>query len=281
MAGERRVLRNLAFALDGHPISTGANKFEVKIGRERLPWECYEDEGKFCDKGDWLATVAMEGYGIEAEGKLLERLGQDAEDDTSFLLFLESNTSLSPMATPGQAALLMTCRTTDVSMPAAGGKIKQWLSQHTNSDGSRPFLPKVIYTNRGKIPAPFVGASVVTPSPLTLPALGAGMIGIFSVHCTKIGGSAGGNITLLCELLSDTSGFSSPLVRYTFPLFTSENPPSGGKILGPKSQTVILDGDLTPFPGETQWTIRFTAVDSGTGGQAEVMAAGTITNKFG
>jgi hypothetical protein len=277
MAGERLILRNKSFSLDGHAISQGTNKFEVKLGRERLSWRCYEDPGQFSDKGDWMASVAFEGYGIAAEGKLLELLADDEEDTTSFLLFLESDTQLSPHATPGQAALFMTCRTFGVDMAAEGGKIKQFSSQHENSDGTRPLIGKVIYTNRAKTPAP-LGAGIVTPDEITLPALTAGMEGVFTVHCTKISGT--GVVTLLCEVLSDTAGFASPLVRHTFELFTNEDPPTGTDILGPSSQTVVLDGDVTPFAGETEWTIRFTVTDTDTDGQVEIMAGGVILPKF-
>jgi hypothetical protein len=278
MAGERKIHRNLAFYLDGHPISTGASKFEVKAGRERLPWKCYEDEGQFSDKGDWSASVALEGYGMEAEGKLLERLAEDAEDDTSFLLLLESNTKLTPHAQPGSAALFMMARTFGVDMPAEGGKIKQFASQHENGDGQRPFFGKTIFTNRGKTPDPLVAPDPLTPSPITLPALDEGTFGVFTVHCSKISGT--GIVNLLCEVLSDTPGFGSPLVRFTFPLFTNEEPTPAGQVLGPKSQTVVIDGDATPFPGETQWTIRFTATDTDTDGQVEVTAAGVIVPKM-
>lgn len=276
MAGERDVLRNLSFALDGHPISAGANKFEVKIGRERLPWTCFEEPGRFSDKGDWEASVEHSGYGTEAEAKVMERLGRDEEDDTAFLLLLESDTKLSPHAAVGSAALFMTCRTFSVNLPSPAGKIREWSSSHSNSDGSRPYVGKTIYTNRAKTPAP-LGAGVVTPAPVTFPALVAGYLGVFTVHATKITGT--GTVTLLAEVLSDTAGFTTPLVRHTFPLFTNEDPPTGGNILGPKSQTVVLDGDVTPLPGETQWTIRFTVVDSGVDGQVEIMAGGIITPK--
>jgi hypothetical protein len=278
MAGERKILRNLAFSIDGHTISTGANKFEVKLGRERLPWTCYEEPGQFSDKGDWQASVSFEGYGTEAEGKLLEMLGNDEEDTSSFLLFLEGSTQLSPFATPGQAALFMTCRTFNVSMPAEGGKIKMFTSEHENSDGTRPLIGQVIYTNRAKTPAPMEGGDVITPAVVTFPALVAGMEGVFTVHVTKISGT--GTVTVLAEVLSDTAGFASPTVRHTFELFTNEDPPTGTDVLGPKSQTIVLDGDATPFAGETEWTIRFTVTDTDVDGQVEVMAGGVILPKF-
>lgn len=278
MAGERDILRNKAFFLDGHPIATAANRFAIKVGRERLPWEVYEDEGKFSDKGDWMATVSMGGHGIAAEGKLLERLAEEAEDDTSLLFFLESNTRLSPHAAIGSAALFMTARTFNVDMPAEGGKIKEFSSEHENSDGQRPYFGKTIYTNRSRVPAPMVAPTVVTPAPITLPALVEGMIGVFTVHVPKITGT--GIVTLLCEVLSDTPGFASPIVRATFPLFTNEDPAPVGEVLGPKSQTIQIDGDLAQFPGETQWTIRFTPTDTDTDGLIEVASAGTITAKL-
>lgn len=277
MAGERDILRNLAFSLDGHPISTGASKFEVRIGRERLPWKCYEDPGTFHDKGDWTATVSLEGYGVEAEQKLLSLLADDEEDSTSFLLFLESNTKLSPHAAVGSAALFMTARTFDVNMPAEGGKIKQFASTHENSDGTRPYIGQVIYTNRARTPAP-LGAGVVTPDEITLLELAEGYEAIFTVHVTKISGT--GTVTVLAEVMSDTAGFASPLVRHTFEMFTNEDPPTGTDVLGPKSQTIVLDGDVAAFPGETAWTIRFTVTDTDTDAQVEIMAAGTIVQKF-
>lgn len=277
MAGERKILRNLPFSIDGHPISTGANKFEVNFGRERLPYRCYEEPGQFSDKGDWTATVSFEGYGIEAEGKLLQMLGDNEEDKSSFLLFLEGNTKNSPHSDPGEAALIMTCRTFEVSMPAEGGKIKQFTSQHENSDGTRPVIGKVLYTNRAKTPAP-LGAGVVTPDDVTLGALVEGSEGVFTVHVTKISGT--GTVTVLAEVLSDATGFASPTVRHTFELFTNEDPPTGTDVLGPKSQTIIIDGDDDPVAGETDWTIRFTVTDSGVDGQVEIMAAGAVVPKF-
>ena len=278
MAGERDILRNLSFSIDGHPISTAASKFEVKMGRERLPWRVYEDPGQFSDKGDWTASVALEGYGTEAEGKLLELLGDDEEDSSSFLLFLESNTRNSPHGNPGDAALFMTARTFGVDLEAEGGKIKRFASQHENSDGTRPLVGQTIYTNRSKVPAP-LGAGVVTPTPpITVPALAAGFEAVFTVHVTKISGT--GTVTVLAEILSDTAGFASPVVRATFELFTNEDPPTGTDVLGPASQTIVLDGDVAAFPGETQWTIRFTVTDTDTDAQVEIMAAGTVVAKF-
>jgi hypothetical protein len=278
MAGERDILRNLTFSIDGHPISTGASKFEVKMGRERLPWQSYEEAGQFSEKGDWTASVALEGYGVEAEGKLLELLGDDDEDSSSFLLFLESNTRNSPHSNPGDAALFMTARTFGVDMEAEGGKIKRFSSQHENSDGTRPLVGQVIYTNRAKTPAP-LGAGVVTPTPpITVPALAAGFEAVFPFHVTKISGT--GTVTVLAELLSDTPGFASPVVRHTYAIVTNDVTPPPGELLGPISQTVVLDGDVAAFPGETQWTIRFTVTDSDTDAQVEIMAAGTVVAKF-
>lgn len=278
MAGERDILRNLAFSIDGHPISTGANSFTVTIGRERLPWKCYEDPGTFHDKGDWNASVAFKGYGVEAEQKLLSMLGDDEEDSSGFLLFLESNTRLSPHATPGQAALFMTCRTFNVGADSTEvGKIKTFSSEHSNGDGTRPYVGKVVYTNRAKTPSP-LGAGVVTPDEITLLELAAGYEAVFTVHVTKISGT--GTVTVLAEVMSDTPGFASPLVRATFDLFTNEDPPTGTDVLGPKSQTIVIDGDASAFPGETQWTVRFTVTDTDTDGQVEIMAAGVVAAKF-
>lgn len=277
MAGERDILRNLAFSLDGHPISTNASKFTVKMGRERLPWRSYEESAQQSDKGDWTASVELEGYGIDAEAKLLQLLADDEEDSTSFLLLLESDTRLSPHAAPGSAALFMTCRTFDVAMTGDAGKIKSFTSSHENSDGSRPYnAAQTIYTNRAKVPAP-LGAGVVTPDEVTLGELEAGTEAAFTFHCTKISGT--GTVTVLGEVLSDTPGFATPIVRATFELFTNEDPPTGTDVLGPKSQTVVLDGDVAAFPGETEWTIRFTVTDTDTDGQVEIMAAGAVVPK--
>lgn len=277
MAGERDILRNLAFSLDGHPISTGASKFSVKMGRERLPWRCYEDPAQQSDKGDWTATIEMEGYGTDSEAKLLQLLADDEETGASFLLLLESNTKLSPHAAVGSAALFMSSRTFDLSLPAEAGQIKRWTSAHENSDGSRPYnTARTLYTNRAKVPAP-LGAGVVTPDEVSLGELEAGMEAAFTVHCTKISGT--GTVTLLCEVLSDTSGFGSPTVRATFELFTNEDPPTGTDVLGPAAQTIVLDGDVAAFPGETEWTIRFTVTDTDTDGQVEIMAAGAVVPK--
>ncbi len=276
MAGERDILRDLAFALDGHAISTGASSFAVKMGRERLTWRCFEEEGQQSDKGDWTATVELEGYGTESEAKVIERLAED-EEVSAFLLLLESNTRLSPHAAVGSAALYMTCRTFEAGNPSApAGKIRSWNSSHSNSDGSRPYIMKTVYTNRSKIPAP-LGAGIVTPAPVTLLALAAGMLAVFNVQVTKISGT--GDVTVLAEILSDTVGFGTPIVRGTFELFTNEDPPTGTDILGPASQTIILDGDIAAFPAETQWTIRFTVTDSDTDAQVEIMAAGTVAAK--
>lgn len=275
MAGERDILRNLAFALDGHPISTGASKFVVKIGRERLPFRSYEDSAYSSDKGDWSASIELEGYGIDSEAKLLQLLAED-EENSGFLLLLESNTKLSPHASVGSAALFMQSQTFDINLPAEAGQIKRWTSTHENGDGHRPYIGKTIYTNRSKIPAP-LGAGVVTPAPVTLLELAAGFEAVFQVQCTKISGT--GTVILLCEILSDTPGFGSPIVRGTFELFTNEDPPTGTDVLGPAAQTIYLDGDVAAFPGETQWTIRFTVTDTDTDAQVEIMAAGAVVAK--
>ena len=88
-----------------------------------------------------------------------------------------------------------------------------------------------------------------------------------------------GVVKVLAEVLSDTAGFGTPLVRATFLLFSNEDPPSGTDLLGPKSQTIFLDGDVAAFPSETQWTIRFTVTDTDTDAQVEIAAAGTIVPK--
>lgn len=277
MASPREVLQNLAFSIDGFPISTLASKFLVKVGREKLPYKAYEDYGTHSLKGDYIASVDLEGTGYDAEGKLLQLLADADEDSSGFLLLLESDTRRSPHATPGSKALFMTVRTFDVAMPAEGGKIKGFTAAFDNGDGHRPHFGKTVYTNRGKVPAPMAGGAVVTPAPITLPALTAGMIGVFTVHVTRLTGT--GTVTLLAELLSDSPGFLSPVVAATFPLFTTTIPTPGGQLPGNKSWTIALDGDVTPIPGETQWTIRFTATDTGVDGLIEVMSAGVIIPK--
>lgn len=275
MAGAKKILRNLAFSLDGVPISTGSSKFDVKIGREKLPYQSYEDIGKFNDKGDYTASFTFDGWGIASEQKVLAGLADEYEDNSSFLLLIESDTRNSPYAVPGNAAVFMTARTFDVTLNAENGKIKQFTASFENADGHKAYAGKTIYTNRSRVPAP-LGAGVVTPAPVTFPALTANMEGMFTVHCTKITGTA--RVTVLCEILSDTAGFLSPVVAASFPLFVSATP-SGTDVLGPKSQTIYLDGDVTAIPGETQWTIRFTVTDAGTDGAVEIMAAGIITPK--
>lgn len=275
MPGAIKVFRNLAFSLDGVPISTGSSKFEVKVGREKLPFSNYEDIGKFNAKGDYQASVSLEGWGIDSEQKVLAGLSDTDEDNSSFLLLLGSDTRNSPHAVPGSDALAMTVRTFDVTMSREGGKIATFQASFENSDGHRPYFAKTIYTNRSRVPAP-IGAGVVTPSPRTFPALMAGYEGFFTVHCTRITGTA--RVTLLAEILSDTPGFGSPAVVATFPLFVSATP-TGTDVLGPKSQTIYLDGDVTPIPSETQWSIRFTVTDAGTDAAVEIMAAGLIAAK--
>jgi len=276
MAGEKKILRNLAFSLDGVPISTGSSKFEVKVSREKLPFQSYEAIGHLNAKGDFAASVALDGWGIDSEQKVLAALADQDEDNSSFLLLTESDTRNSPHAAPGSAALAMTVRTFDVTLNREAGKLGNFSAGFENSDGHRPYFAKTIYTNRGKVPAPLVGGDVITPAPVTFPALVAGFEGFFTVHVTRITGT--GRVTVLCEVLSDTPGFLSPAVAYTFPLFVSATP-GGTDVLGPKSQTVYLDGDVTPIPSETQWTIRFTVTDAGTGGAVEIMAAGLIAPK--
>lgn len=275
MPGAIKVFRNLAFSLDGVPISTGSSKFEVKVSREKLPRKNYEDPGTLNEKGDYQATVALDGWGTDSEQKVLAGLADADEDNSSFLLLLGSDTRNSPHAAPGSDALAMTVRTFDVTMSREGGKIATFSANFENSDGHRPYFAKTLYTNRSRVPAP-LGAGVVTPAPVTFPALVAGFEGFFTVHVTKITGTA--RVTVLAEILSDTPGFSSPAVAATFPLFVSDTP-TGTDVLGPKSQTIYLDGDVTPIPSETQWTIRFTVTDAGTDGAVEIMAAGLITAK--
>lgn len=278
MADERDILRNRPFSLDGAVLSLGTHNHEIKVGRERLPWRCYEEPGQFSDKGDWTAEISFKGYGNQSHEKLLERLAQDSEDDTSYLIFQRGNTQASPFALPGDPASFFTVRTFNVSTDSAeAGKLREYGSEHSNSDGSRPYLTaQVIYTNRAKVPAP-LGAGVVTPDEVTLGALAAGMLAVFTVHVTKITGT--GVVKVLAEIMSDTPGFTTPLVRGTFLLFSNEDPPTGTDVLGPKSQTLVLDGDTAAFPGETDWTIRFTVTDTASDAQVEIMAAGVVVPK--
>ena len=275
-----KTLRNLPFYVHGFPLGTAANKFEIKIARERLPLDCFEEIGKLHKKGDYEVSVTASGYGVDAESKLIDRLGNDEEDDSSFLLLLEGDTRLSPHAAPGSPCLLLAgVRTFIVNLPAEKGKIKAFEAEFDNSTGDRPYFAQLVYTSRARVPAPLGGGDVITPSPITTGPLEAGTMGIFVVHVSKITGT--GNVTLLCELLSDTSGFASPTTRHTFPLVVNDPTPGVGEVYGTPtlSMTFLLDGDAAAIPLEDRWTIRFTVTDSDTDGQVEVTAAGGIFPK--
>jgi hypothetical protein len=273
----KEILRNLAFYLDGMPVSAGSSKFGVTLSRTKLQWEVMEEPGKRAEKGDFMAAADLDGVGSAAEASILQGLGDGAEDNSSFLLFLRSDTQASPNDVPGTPALFMGTRTFEVDLKRATNTIAEYSAKFELSDGERPFIGKTIYTNRGKVPAP-LGAGVVTPAPITLPALTAGMMAAFTVHVPRLFGTA--RVTVLAEILSDTAGFLSPAVAAAFPLFVNSAPAGTDILVNPyDSWTVYLDGDVTPIPSETLWTIRFTITDAGTDAAVELAAAGTVINK--
>ena len=267
----RQILRNLMFSLDGQLMSTGFSNFDANIGREPLPRQCYEEIGKFNDKGDWTANVKLiEGYGLESEAKIMQQLADD-EEESDFLLALRSDTRNSPMDIPGNPALFMVCITTAAPQKAESGKHKRISGEFDPADGRQPNLGVMLFTSRAKVPDPLLETdSPVTSDPQELGELVEGFELAVTVHCHSITGT--GDVTAEVEVLSDVDDtFPTPTVQYTFPLiFTNTDPAPGGSVLAPKAQTVVLDGDVAPLPGETAWAIRITITDSDVGGSGKV-----------
>lgn len=276
----RHILRNLVVSLDGQVLGTGASNISAAISRTKVPREEYEQPGKFNDKGDWVGGAKLEdSWGLDNEKKLLALLADTAElSDVLFLL--RSNTQASPMDVPGGPALFFVCQTVEV--PASStvkGALKKLTAAFEPADGRQPNFGRTLYTSRAKTPAPLTAAGgVVVSDPINLGVLAAGLEIAFSCHCHSVTGTA--VVTVLVELLHDVDHtFSTPLVAATLALFTNETPPTGGHLLAPKAQTLVLDGDVTPLPGEGWWAIRATVVDAGADGKAEITAAANLLAK--
>lgn len=285
MAHERDIIRNKVLSLDGHPISLDAYDFSFQATRAGLTWQCLEEIGQFIDKGDWDVKTTLKGYGVPGMLKLEALLAADLEGST--LLYLpRSDARLSPFAVGGDPAIFYEPNTEGVDRPNIKNKPTEFTATLNLASGQEPCLNgQVIYCNRSKVPAP-IGAGVVTPDPVTLgellerddvaiPAVPATMAR-FTVHVSKMTGT--GRITVKAEVLSDTSGFATPVVRYTFPLFVSDTPVGTNVVIvnGSKSQTVTLDGDVLSLPAETEWTIKLTVTDTDTDAAVEIIAAGAI-----
>jgi len=288
VANPRDIIRNKVLSLDGHPISLDVYDFTLSFTRTALTHQCLEERGQFIDKGDFDGKASLKGYGIPAMKKLEALLALDLEGST--LLYLpRADTRNSPFAVPGDPAIFFEPNVEGVDEPTVKNKIVEFTAPLNLASGQEPCLNgQVIYCNRSKVPAP-IGAGVVTPDPVTLgellahddaaiPRVNATMAR-FTVHVSKMTGT--GRITVKAEVLSDTTGFGSPVVRYTFPLFVSSAPTGTDVPLvsGSRSQTVTLDGDVLSLPAETQWTIKLTVTDSDTDAAVEIIAAGEIYPK--
>lgn len=282
MAGEPYIVRNLFFSLDGFIMSTSFNNFEVPLSRESLPLGALETIGNSSAKGDYISSARLiEGYGTETAARLLAHLA-DEQEATSLLVPLRSDTRNSPMDTPGNPAFFMICKTLEVPHKIEQGKVKRISGTFENSDGRQPNLGVMLITSRAKVPNPLTEAdSPVTSVAIEVGALVAGFELAGTVHCHGITGS--GIVTVLVEVLSDVDDtFATPVVQHTLPLlFTNEDPAPGGAVLAPKAQDFVLDGDVSPVPGELAWGVRFTIVDAdaGNNGAVEISAAINLVAK--
>jgi len=285
MASPREINGGQVISIDGQIIGTGAANFTFALSRDRIEREEYEQPGKLADKGDYKAPVKLiDSWGTANEAKILAQLADTAES-SSVLFLIRSSAKLSPMALPGDPALWGKYVTVDAPQTATKNALKKLSASFDVADGEAPNLGKVLFTSRAATPAPLTEsggtAGVYVSTPVNLGALVAGKRLVLTVHCHSFTGT--GVATLQVELLHDAAGgagFTTPIVAATgFVLFTNEDPPTGGHLLAPRAQDVVLDGDVTPLPGETWWAVRLTVVDSLSDGQVEVSAAANLLSK--
>jgi hypothetical protein len=274
----RQILRNIVFSLDGQLMSTAFNDFQVTIGRERLPHSNLYHAGKFSDKGDLTASLNLrEGYGTASQAKLFYLLNQD-DQDADFLYLLRSNTKSSPADAPGNPALIMGGHVISASAPVVSGQIQR-ISGEMAPNG-QPYLGFTLYTSLAAVDNPITAAdSPVTSLPVELGELQEGYELTLSIHCHSITGT--GVVEVTVELLSDVDDtFASPTVQATLPLiFTNEDPAPVGRVLAPKAQTLVINGDTDPVPSEPFWAVRITVNDADIDGEVELSAAAALTQK--
>lgn len=282
MAGDAYIFRNMMISLDGFIMSTTFNNFELTLNRESLPLDALETIGKKSAKGDYISGARLiEGWGTETEQRLMAHLADEVEA-TSLLVPLRSDTRNSPMDVPGNPAFFAIVKTSEVPHHVEQGKVKRVSGTFMPSDGRQPNLGVMLITSRAKTPDPLTEAdSPVTSTAIEVGEVIAGFELAGTVHCHSITGV--GIVTVLVEVLSDVDDtFASPLVRLTLPLlFTNEDPAPSGRVLAPKAQDFVIDGDLTPFPSELAWGVRFTIVDgdAGNSGKVEISAAINLVPK--
>jgi len=285
MAYPRKINGGQVISIDGQIIGTGAANFTYGLSRDRIEREEYEQPGKLADKGDWKAPVKLtDSWGTQNEAKLLAQLA-DSSESSSVLFLIDSNSKLSPMALPGDPALWGNYITADAPQTATKNALKKLSASFELADGQAPNLGKTLFTSRAATPAPLTHAGgtggVYVSTPVNLGALVAGKLLAITVHCHSITGT--GVVTLQVEVLHDAAGgagFTTPIVSATgWVLWTNENPPSGGRLLAPKAQSIVLDGDATPLAGETWWAVRLTVLDSLSDGKVEATAAANLLSK--
>lgn len=276
MAGDQ-IQRNLMLSLDGFIVSTSFNNFDLMMGRESLDLANIETIGNRTAKGDYTTSAKLvEGYGTETEQRFMAHLA-DEEEATSLLVPLRSDTRNSPVDIAGNPAFFGIFKTTEVPHKVEQGKVKRISGTFEPSDGRQPNLGVMLITSRAKVADPLTEAdSPVTSDAIEVGELVEGFELAGTVHCHSIVGDD--TVTVLVEVLSDVDDtFATASVQFTLPLlFTNEDPAPGGSVLAPKAQSFVLDGDVTPIPGEPAWGVRITIVDDDAGGSGKVEISAAI-----
>lgn len=265
MAGEKLILQNLVFALDGDRISRNANSFTLPAGRVEVDTACYEDPGSATEKVTYESSLDMEVWGTQSELALLLMLEQDSRA-VAFTVFQESDSLASPVAAPGSIAYFMDAKVTKVPMEAPRGGVKK-AKPHLVSGGSRLFLGQVLHTNVGAAALGPTGGTPFISTPLPIGVLGAGKQLGWSFHIVNPPGLLGTTPLVTAELVSDNAlAFTSPVVRASLTAIATTS-----------GYVVVLDGDQTPFAGEDHWALKLTI--TGTGAEATVMSAIALMSK--
>jgi hypothetical protein len=273
------VWRGQVCLMQGLRVSREASEIGLNAKRDALPCAAIEDPGHVHEKGLWNSEVPLMGYGLAAENQLINQMASDTEL-TVFTMVLESNGNVTPVCSTGAACVFGTYRTFGNDSEAVRGQLKKY-NVTLSLEGARPYNGKVGYNNLGKTDyVTPMGTGTTTSTPVALGAVVAGYELAAGVQVVGIRKASGTDVTVTVELLSDTAGFASPLVRHTFPVFTDDATPSVGQLLAPNASMVTIDGDDTPIPSETEWAFRFT-VAGGTTPEVEVMAFFALVPKTG
>lgn len=238
----KKVLKNLLFSIGGFRVSTRANEVTIDDARARVDAACYEDPGKFPEKGPYEPALKLSIYGTDAEAAILKLLSEMSEA-SSFMMLWESNILATPVAAIGSPVLMMDCSVFGGPMEAQRGALKR-LQVDVESAGSQVYFNDLALSNVNQA----VITAATTSTVQNPGVLGAGKELVWGVHLLDPPGFGGTVTSVLIELVSDVDGaFATPVVQDSVTLTEA-----------PGAYFAILDGDTDPIPGETHWAVRIT-----------------------